>query len=71
MHVEIEAADGLAVVDDDPGFDGRIPGGDVWLLLEADVEEFSGGVENALLYLREGKIGANGLRVEIVAGAAN
>ena len=25
MHVEIEAADGLAAVDDDPGFDRGIP----------------------------------------------
>jgi len=34
VHVEIEAADGLAAVDDDPGFDGGIPGGDVLFLLK-------------------------------------
>ena len=38
VHVEIEAADGLAVIDDDPGFDRGIPCGDVRFLLEADVE---------------------------------
>ncbi len=29
VHVEIEAADRFAVVDDDPGFDGGVPGGNV------------------------------------------
>ena len=66
VHVEIETADGLAAVDDDPGFDRGIPGGNVLFLLEADVEEISGGVENSLLHLHEGKIGANGLRVEVI-----
>jgi len=71
MHVEIETADGLAAVDDDPGFDGGIPGGDVLFLLKADVEQVGGSVEDALLHFHEREIGADGLRIEIVLGAAN
>ncbi len=38
VHVEIEAANGFAAVDHDPGFDRGIPGRHVLLLLETDVE---------------------------------
>jgi len=45
--------------------------GNVLFLLKADVEKVGGGVENALLYFHEGEIGADGLRIEIVLGAAH
>ena len=71
MHVEIEAADGLAAVDDDPGFDGGIPRGNILFLLEADVEEVRGGVEDSLLHLHEREVRADGLRVEVILAATH
>ncbi len=58
MHVEIETSDRLSAVDDEPGFNGRIPGGDILFLLKADVEQIGRGVENALLHFREREVRA-------------
>src|SRR3984957_2113289 len=71
MHVEIEAADGLAAVDDDPGFHGEIPRGNILFLLEADVEEVGAGVEDSLLHPHEGEVRTDGLRVEVILVATN
>ena len=71
MHIQIETADHLAVVDGIPGFDRRIPGRDVFLLAKGQVEELGGGVQDSLFHLRVGQVAAYRLRVEIVLGAAH
>ena len=71
VHIEIKTSDGLAAVDDDPGFNGRIPGGNVFFLLKIHMEEIGSGIEDALLHFHEGKVGTDGLRIEIVLCAAN
>ena len=70
MHVEIEAPDDLAVVDDVPGFDrlGSHAGTSCsWL--KADVEQLRGRIQNSLLHLVIGQVRAHGLRIEVVLRA--
>ena len=69
MHVEIEAADGPAAVEDLEDGDGRVPGGRAGRT-ELDFEEARGGLEDAGLDLRVGEVGADGLGVEVEGGAA-
>ena len=71
MHIQIETADHLAVVDRIPGFDRRIPGRDVFFLAEGQVEELGRGVEHSLFHLRVRQVAAYRLRVEIVLSAAD
>ena len=39
-------------------------------MVETDAEELAGGGEDAGFHLLVGEVGADGLRVEVVAGAA-
>ncbi len=77
VHVEVDAADGLGVggggrvvVEDGEGFDAGGPDGGVFCAEEDYAEEFAGGGEDAGFDLLVGEVGADGLGVEVVAGAA-
>jgi hypothetical protein len=61
---------GRVVVEDVEGFDAGGPDGGVFGACKGDTEEFAGGGEDTGFDLLVGEIGTDGLRVEVVAGAA-
>ena len=69
MHIEIEAAYGLAAVEDLEDRDAGVPGGG-GRAAELDLEEPRRGLEHAGLDLSIGEVRAHGLRVEVEGRAA-
>src|SRR5262245_21108566 len=70
MHVEIKAADQLAVIEHLPGLHCGVPTRSTLLLAETNREDLRGRVQDALFNPRVWKVGTNGLRIEAVLGSA-
>ena len=69
VHVEIEAADRLAAVEDIEDRNGGVPAGR-GRAAELDLEQPRGGLQHARLHLRVGKVGTHGVGVEVEGRAA-
>jgi hypothetical protein len=71
MHVGIEPANRLSVVDYIPGLDRWVSGGYIQFLAEADVEKCRGRIHDSFLHMVVGQVGADALRIEVVLRRAD